>query len=58
RPPPTPASAPPCSRPMTTWACGRAGAVGVTNGRLSDLQAAAAVARGRRVAAGVRALVV
>lgn len=29
-----------------------------TNGRLSDLQAAAAVARGRRVAAGVRALVV
>ncbi len=29
-----------------------------TNGRLSDLQAAAAVARGRRVAPGVRALVV
>jgi len=29
-----------------------------TNGRLSDLRAAAAVARGRRVAAGVRAIVV
>ena len=29
-----------------------------TNGRLSDLEAAAAIARGRRVASGVRALVV
>ncbi|WP_406740815.1 aconitase family protein, partial [Bordetella pertussis] len=44
---------------MGLRACRCSGRIGsCTNGRLSDLQAAAAVARGRRVAAGVRALVV
>ena len=62
-------SAPACSGPSTTWASqpgtsmtdlavDRVFVGSCTNGRIEDLRAVAAVAKGRRVADGVRAMIV